>query len=87
MEVKMSYNSETGSYNGNKTISLNNDDKRVISFGYKKAKAIVELYEDIKAFVEDCEANGTKGANTTVTIDTSKLTDNQKANLTQFIRK
>jgi len=46
------YKTETGEYKGNKTISILKDDKRVVSFGIKKAAAIVENMEAIKAFVE-----------------------------------
>lgn len=46
------YNSTTGQFKGNATITINNGEKRVISFGLKKAKAIVAEYEAIKQFVE-----------------------------------
>lgn len=47
------YKTETGEFKGNKTISLMKDDQRVMSFGLKKAAAIVANLEAIKAFVEE----------------------------------
>lgn len=50
------YNSQTGTYNNNPVITLNKnvdgEDKRVMSFGVKKAKAILAEMEAIKSFVE-----------------------------------
>lgn len=46
------YNATTGSYKGNPTITINEGEKRVVSFGLKKAKAIVAQYEEIKKFVD-----------------------------------
>ena len=52
--------SERGEFKGNKTISLlsDSDDKKngkyPFTFGFNKAKLIVENIEDIKAFVEEC---------------------------------
>ena len=80
------YKSETGTFKGNKTITLNDGEKRVVSFGYAKAKAIIELNENVKAFVEDCEQNGKKDDNS-VSVDLNKLDDKQKATLAQFISK
>ena len=57
----MSYKSEQGEFKGNKTISImrntEDGDKRVISFGIKKAQAILSQYEEIKKFVEENTAN------------------------------
>ena len=75
------YTTETGEFKGNKTISIHNGDKRVVSFGLTKAKAIVAAFEEIKAFVE---AND-KGE--TATIDTSKLTPEQLELIQSFIQK
>lgn len=47
------YKVETGEFKGNKTISISKEEKRVVSFGLKKAKAIIENYEAIKKFVEE----------------------------------
>jgi len=46
-----------GEYKGNKTISLkeNNEDKYPFSFGYKKAKLIIENLDSIRQFVDDAE--------------------------------
>jgi len=50
------YNSVTGTYKNSPTITLNvvveGEDKRVLSFGVKKAKAILAEIEAIKNFVE-----------------------------------
>lgn len=54
------YTTETGEFKGNKTISIINGEKRVVSFGIKKAKAIVENIEAIKKFVEE---NSTEESN------------------------
>jgi len=51
------YKTETGEFKGNKTISIINGEKRVISFGIKKAAAIVANYEEIKKFVEENSTN------------------------------
>ena len=52
----MSYKTENGEFKGNKTISIFKTDgdteKRVISFGIKKAQAILANFEEIKKFVE-----------------------------------
>jgi hypothetical protein len=44
---------EVGEFKGNKTISLNKEEKRVISFGVGKAKAILACIDDIKKFVAE----------------------------------
>lgn len=49
------YNSTTGQFKGNPTITINEGEKRVTSFGLKKAKAILASMEDIKKFVESNE--------------------------------
>lgn len=54
------YTTETGEFKGNKTISIINGEKRVVSFGIKKAQAIIENIEAIKKFVEE---NSTKESN------------------------
>lgn len=46
------FKTEVGDFKGSKTISIISDDKRVITFGLTKAKAILAAYEDIKSFVE-----------------------------------
>ena len=79
--VENTYKTEVGEFKGNKTISILNGDKRVVSFGLSKAKAILASYEEIKAFVE---AND-KGE--TAQIDLSKLTPEQQSLLQSFIQK
>lgn len=48
------YNSNTSEFKGSPVIGITtvDGDKRVISFGLKKAKAILSQVEAIKAFVE-----------------------------------
>lgn len=48
-------------YKGNPIISLplGNSDRYPFSFGYTKAKAIMEYLEDIKKFIAQCEENKT----------------------------
>lgn len=48
----MSYKTEVGEFKGNKTIAISTeDDKRVISFGLSKAKAILASVDAIREFV------------------------------------
>jgi hypothetical protein len=56
--------SEIGEYKGNKVITFrkDQDDKYPFSFGYAKAKIIVENIEKIHEFVNACEIEkATKG--------------------------
>lgn len=46
------YNSNTSTFKGNAVIGITDGENRVISFGLKKAKAILSQMEAIKAFVE-----------------------------------
>lgn len=55
------YSTTVGEYKGNKTITINNGDKRVISFGINKAKAILAQVEDIKKFVEENDKKDSNG--------------------------
>ena len=50
----MPYKTETSDFKGHPTISITTEDgeKRVVSFGLKKAAAILECQEDIRKFVE-----------------------------------
>ena len=48
----MAIKTESGEFKGSKTLTVLSDDKRVITFGLTKAKAILAAYEDIKSFVE-----------------------------------
>lgn len=47
------FKTEVGEFKGSKTIAITTaDDKRVITFGLSKAKAILESIDAIKKFVE-----------------------------------
>lgn len=48
---------EESEYKGNALLVLRNteEDRYPFSFGYKKAKLIIEHFEDIKKFVAKCE--------------------------------
>lgn len=83
MSTENNYTIEVGEYKGNKTISISNGDKRVVSFGLTKAKAILASYEAIKSFVEANEDNSTS----TATIDLDKLTPEQQQLVQSFIQK
>jgi hypothetical protein len=54
--------SEIGEYKGNKVLTFKKDadDKYPFSFGYAKAKIIVDNIETIKEFVATCEAEKQK---------------------------
>lgn len=45
------FKTEVGEFKGSKTISILKDDKRVLSFGLNKAKAILACIDSIKDFV------------------------------------
>lgn len=47
------FTTELSEYKGNPMISLMFGEKRILSFGLKKAMAIVACIEDIKKFVND----------------------------------
>lgn len=83
LEVSMSneFKTEVGEYKGNKTISINNNEKRVVSFGLTKAKAILASLDAIKQFVEDND----KGE--TATVDLTKLTPEQHTLVSSFTQK
>jgi len=70
------YKTEIGEFKGSKTISIIVDDRRVISFGLNKAKAIIATIDHIRDFVE-----GNKNSS----IDIDSLTDEQKRLIQQFI--
>lgn len=73
------YNAETGEFKGNKVITLSEGEKRVVSFGLRKAKAILENIEAIKKFVEENDSY--------VAVDTSKLSPEQQQLIQSFITK
>lgn len=45
------YRSEQSEYNGNALIALFKGDTRIVSFGIKKAKAIIACIDAIREFV------------------------------------
>jgi ribosomal protein L7/L12 len=45
------FKTEVGEFKGSKTISILKEDKRVLSFGLSKAKAILASINEIKDFV------------------------------------
>ena len=49
---------EKGTYKGKPTISLKKDaeDRFAFTFGEEKARRILEHFEEIKAFVAECDA-------------------------------
>ena len=47
------FTTERSEYKGNPMISLMFGEKRILSFGLKKAAAIVACFDAIKQFVED----------------------------------
>ncbi len=61
------YKTETGEFKGNKTISIFNGEKRIVSFGLKKAKAILANIEDIKKFVNANDVDAVKVEDIVVT--------------------
>ena len=47
----MSFKAEVGEFKGSKTISILDGDKRVLTFGLTKAKAILACLDAIRDFV------------------------------------
>jgi hypothetical protein len=74
------FRTEVGEYKGHKTISIFNDDKFVVSFGISKAKAILEVLDDVKEFVEKNQTNSSSK------INFDSLTEEQKKAIMQFIK-
>jgi hypothetical protein len=70
------YKTEIGEFKGSKTMSIFIDDRRVISFGLNKAKAIIATIDHIRDFVENSKSSS---------IDLDSLTDEQKKIIQQFI--
>lgn len=70
------FKTEIGEFKGSKTISIFADDRRVISFGVNKAKAILACLEDIKRFTETAD----KGS-----INLDNLSEEQKKAVMQFL--
>jgi|688.fasta_scaffold1657613_1 hypothetical protein len=72
------FKTEVGEYKGSKTLSIMSDDRRIISFGINKAKAILASIDEIRQFVEGSEKNS---------VDFSSLSEEQKKLVMQFINK
>jgi hypothetical protein len=72
------FKTEIGEYKGSKTISIMSDDRRVVSFGVSKAKAILATIDEIRQFVENSEKKS---------VDLSNLSEDQKRTIMQFINK
>jgi hypothetical protein len=72
------FKTEIGEYKGSKTISIMSDDRRIVSFGVSKAKAILATIDEIRQFVENSEKKS---------VDLSNLSEDQKRTIMQFINK
>lgn len=69
---------ETSEFKGHKTISIvDGYDRRVISFGLNKAKAILACVSEIQSFVDSNKSNE---------LDLNGLTDDQKELVMKFIK-
>lgn len=64
------FKTEVGEFKGNKTLSIISGDRRVISFGLNKAKAIVACIDEIRKFSE---------ATDTGSINLDSLSEDQKS--------
>ena len=71
------FKTEVGEFKGNKTLSIFSGDRRVISFGLNKAKAIIACIDEIKKFSEATD-NGS--------INLDSLSEDQKRLIMQFIK-
>jgi hypothetical protein len=71
------FKTEVGEFKGSKTLSIFNDERRVLSFGVAKAKAILSVVEDIKKFVEQSDKSS---------IDFESLSEDQKKLVMEFIK-
>lgn len=72
------FKTEIGEYKGSKTISLISGDRRIISFGINKAKAIIACIDEIKQFAQSTDNNS---------IDLENLSEDQKKVIMQFLSK
>jgi hypothetical protein len=72
------FKTEIGEFKGSKTISILNGDRRIVSFGVSKAKAILACVEEIKKFAESVDGNS---------IDLSNLSEDEKKVIEQFLKK
>ena len=70
------FKTEVGEFKGNKTLSIISGDRRVISFGLNKAKAIVACIDEIRKFSETSDSSS---------INLDSLSEDQKRLIMQFI--
>jgi len=80
----MAFTSETGEFKGSKTFSVMDGDRRVITFGVNKAKAILSVLKDLEQFVAN---NDNTTTNQSVTLDVSGLSKEQLSYISQFIKR
>lgn len=71
------FKTEVGEFKGNKTLSIIAGDRRVISFGLNKAKAIVACIDEIRKFSEATDSGS---------INLDSLSEDQKRIIMQFIK-
>jgi hypothetical protein len=72
------FKTEISEFKGHKTICIvDSYDRRVISFGVNKAKAIIACIDHIRDFVDNSKSD---------TIDLSSLSEEQKKVIMQFIK-
>ena len=53
------FKTEVGEFKGNKTFSITSGDRRIISFGLNKAKAIVACIDEIIKFSKSSSSEST----------------------------
>ena len=80
----MSFTSEIGEFKGNKTFSVTSGDKRIITFGVNKAKAILAVIKDLEKFVQDNDSSNVKEKD--LSLNTNSLTTEQLSLISQFLR-
>ena len=71
------FKTEVGEYKGSKTLSIFVEDRRVISFGVNKAKAILACIDQIRQFTELSDKNS---------INLENLSEEQRKAIEQFLR-
>lgn len=73
------YTSQVGEFKGHKTFTISKGEKRVITVGVAKAKAILACLEELKEFIKESENN--------VAIDLNKLSPEQAKLIQSFIQR
>lgn len=72
------FKAEKSEFKGHKTLSIiDGYDRRVLSFGLSKAKAILACVKDIEEFVNSAKSDS---------LDLENLTDEQKELVLNFIK-